>query len=839
MAAEPLANPTALRWMILGEWRAHPARALAAAIAIAIGVALGLAVHLINASALNEFSQAVRTVSGDADLQVRGRTAAGFDETLFPRLARTPGVAGASPAVEMDARIGAQGAATLIGLDVLRAAQVTPALLGEASAGPAAFDPEAVLLSPAALQAAGARVGETVEVTANGRNVRLRIAGALSSVPEGQRLAVMDIAAAQWRFARLGAIDRVDLKLDQGADAAAVRRRIGRLLPPQAELGDPQTEARRSDALSRAYRVNLDMLALVALVTGGFLVFSAQSLAVARRRPQFALARVLGLTRRAVLTQVAVEGAVIGLAGALAGLALGLALAWGGLALLGGDLGGGYFEGPAPRLVFAPGAALVFVGLGFLAALLGSLLPARQAARTRPAQALKNVGDAVDPRMRPAGGRTALALLAAGTLSAFAPAVGGLPLFGYLAIALLLAGGVTAMPWLARLLLGPLQRIGSPWPALDLALKRLWGAPSQAAIALCGIVASTSLMIAMAVMVTSFRGSVDEWLGQVLPADLYLRLEDGSGLSPQAQAAIAAAPGVAAVAFSYTTTFSVSPDRPPVVLTVREDPARELPLIGRERAAPPGETPVWASEPAARVLGWRPGASLDLPLGEGPPVRAHVVGVWRDYARQSGALAIDASAFERITGEARRTEAAIDLTPAARPEAAIAAIRSALPPEAARRVTLAQAGELRRLALSIFDRSFAVTYLLEAIAILVGLAGVAATISAQTLARTKEFGMLRHLGVQKREIAAMLAAEGALLGLVGGVAGIGLGLAMSQVLIGVINPQSFNWTMQTRLPLGLFATVAAALVAASAGTALLAGRRALSAEAVQAVREDW
>ena len=106
---------------------------------------------------------------------------------------------------------------------------------------------------------------------------------------------------------------------------------------------------------------------------------------------------------------------------------------------------------------------------------------------------------------------------------------------------------------------------------------------------------------------------------------------------------------------------------------------------------------------------------------------------------------------------------------------------------------------------------------MEAIAILVGLAGVAATFSAQTLARTKEFGMLRHLGVTRRQIIAMLLMEGALLGAVGVIAGIGLGLAMSQVLIHVVNPQSFNWTMETRLPFTLFATVAVALIAGCGG----------------------
>jgi len=162
-----------------------------------------------------------------------------------------------------------------------------------------------------------------------------------------------------------------------------------------------------------------------------------------------------------------------------------------------------------------------------------------------------------------------------------------------------------------------------------------------------------------------------------------------------------------------------------------------------------------------------------------------------------------------------------------------------MPPSLAARVAFVPSRNLRELSLQIFDRSFAVTYVLEAIAILVGLAGVAATFSAQTLARTKEFGMLRHIGVLKRQIVGMLAAEGALLGSVGVVAGIGLGIAISQVLIHVINPQSFHWTMETELPYALFATVAVALIAASAGTALVAGRRALSDDAIRAVREDW
>jgi len=833
-------SATALRWMVAGEWRAHPVRVAIGALAIAIGVALGFAVHLVNASALTSFDAALRTVTGDADLRVQAAGPDGFDEMLYPRLARLEGIASASPVIEIRATIGAvRHPVTLVGIDVLRAGAVTPALIGRPAEGDgeALFASDAVFLSSAALAANNARIGDGIVVSGAGRTARFRIAGTMPGAAAEQSLGMIDIAAAQWRFGRLGHLDRVDLKLADGVGAREARNAVARILPPDAVIADPESDASSSDSLSRAYRVNLDMLALVALLTGAFLVYSAQSLSVARRATQFALLRVLGAERAAVTRQLVVEGAVLGLVGGGGGLLLGLGLAKGALLLAGGDLGGGYFDGQTARLVFAPGAAALFLALGLAAALIGSIVPALAGARTPPAVALKNAGDAVDPRRHPAVA-PAIALIAAGGLAALLPAIGDLPLFGYLAIGLLLAGGIAAMPWLARALLAPLARRSFAAPPLELAIRRLWGAPSQATVALSGIVASTSLMIAMAVMVASFRYSVDQWLGQVLAADVYLRIEGGAGIDPDAQARLRAVPGVTNIAFSRIVPLRITPDRPVVTLIARSDPQGGLPLIGRGAPPPPGATPIWLSEPFARLYGRKPGDTLSLPIAAAAGTRWFVAGIWRDYARQHGAIAVDAAAYTRITGDTRRDEAAMSLAAGADAEQVMERLRAALPAAVRPAATLAEPRQLRHTALALFDRSFAVTYLLEAIAILVGLAGVAATFSAQTIARTREFGMLRHIGVTRGQITAMLATEGALLGAVGVTAGIGLGVAMSQVLIQVVNPQSFHWTMETRLPWTLFAGVAAALVAAAAGTAMLAGRRALSFDAVRAARED-
>nr|WP_246233357.1 ABC transporter permease [Aurantimonas aggregata] len=383
------------------------------------------------------------------------------------------------------------------------------------------------------------------------------------------------------------------------------------------------------------------MLALVALLTGGFLVFSAQSLSVARRLRAFALVRTLGLPKSGIIAVVALEGLVIGIVGALIGLGVGYALAAAALGWFGGDLGAGYFRGSDIGIVFQPFAASGFFALGVAAAMAGSILPARAASKAAPAAALKNSGDMIDPRAR-VPWKPAVILMGTGVVAALMPPVGGLPVFGFAGMALLLAGGVAGVPWLARQLLAPLVRRGSRSVPGLLGIRHVHGAPGEAAAALCGIVASTALMIAMATMVTSFRGAVDEWLGEVLSSDLYLRTEGIGGFDPDQQLRLASVPGVGRLEFSRQIPLTVAPDRPPVVLIARsidaQSPDMSLVLIEESPSPVGSDIPVWVSEPAARLYDWDVGDAIRLPIGGGRSFG--VAGIWRDYSRQQGAVVI-------------------------------------------------------------------------------------------------------------------------------------------------------------------------------------------------------
>ena len=724
-----------LRELSWPELRHHPWRSAAALLAVMLGVALAFSVHLINQSALSEFSSAVRSVNGDPDFELRAQRG-GFDEALYERVAAHPQVALASPVVDVETQaLNAQGQRVplrVLGLDALVAAPLSPALLPQLRKDAdrfALFDPQAVFLNASARQKLGEPPdGSLLRVQTAQGLTELRVQGSVAA--GGAALAVMDIAGAQAAFGWLGRLSRIDVRLQPGADRDAVLKSLA--LPEGVRAALPDEAAQRVSNLSRAYRVNLTVLALVAMFTGAFLVFSILSLSVAKRQPQLALLGVLGMTARQRLKLVLLESALLGWVGSVLGLALGTALAALALRLLAGDLGGGYFPGVTPALQFSAAAAAIYGGLGVVAAVVGGWVPARAAQRLAPAQALKGLGDT-------------------------AP----------------------AHPALMR------------------------------------------------------------WLGPaMLVASVLLAL-----LPPALVSDAAAIAGVLRVEAQRVSQVQIDPRRAAVFIIARPlaDPAKALPLVGDLSPLPAGETAAYVSEAMVSLYGASAGSRLELPLPDGRRASVFVRGVWRDYARQFGAVTLAAADYQRLTGDTRINDLALWLQPGAD----LASVQRALRERATARgfdgalLEFASVAEIRSTSLRIFDRSFAVTYWLQAVAIAIGLFGIAASFSAQVLARRKEFGLLAHLGLTRAQVLTVVAVEGAVWTATGALLGLLLGLAVSVVLVHVVNPQSFHWTMDLLLPWGRLGLLCAAVVVAGTATAWLAARSAAGRQMALAVKEDW
>ncbi len=835
--------------LLLSQWREQPGRLAVTVLAIALGVALGAAVYLVNTAALNEFALAAQRLVGEAHIVIRGPRE-GFPEALYAELAQDPAVRLASPVLELEVAVPAShDKLKVLGLDPFVAASLQPALIGEVEREALdLFKPDAIILSNGAAAQLSLRRGDPLRIVVGDAAKDLRVIDILPESAYGEELGIMDIASAQWMFQKIGRLNRIDLSLKPGIDVEAFRAALDRRLPAGTLAVAPQAERDRAGTVTRAYRVNLNMLALVALWTGAFLVFSSQSLSAMRRRQSFGLLRALGVTRRELELALLGEGALLGLAGSVAGVGLGLLCAAALLRLLNGDLGNTQLHAAGMVIRAAPASLFAFIAIGTAVASAGAWVPARAAARQPPAQTLKG-GDGPSSIITGRGWIFGIVLLALGGILAWLPSIHGLPVFGYLAIAALLLGAVMLVPSLTVWILRIAPRANRVVP--DTALAQLRDNIGLSAMSLASIIVSFSLMVAMAIMVYSFRVSFEEWLGKLLPADLQMREPLGNDTaywSAEEQRAAAAVPGVARAEFRRTRPLLIDPTRPPVMLIARGEGAEqvigELPLIRSARAPPPaGVPPAWISEAIHDLYGYEPGLVIELPLG-GQRRRFFVAGIWRDYARAFGAVVITRPAYIAATRDTDANEGSVWLKPGSSPASVESSLRKAL----AGRPSAADPGgafeiltstALRERSLRIFDRAFAITYALEAVAVLIGLMGVSFTASSTALARRAEFGMLRHLGMLRRQVIAMLASEGVLMSLFGVIYGLALGGALSLVLVFVVNRQSFNWSIDFAVPLWQLGVLSVTLIAAAAVTAVWSGRSAMSQEAVRAVREDW
>jgi ABC-type lipoprotein release transport system permease subunit len=705
-----------LRMLLLAQIREQPGRFFVTVLALALGVALGSSVYLVNTSALNEFGLAAKRLVGEADVVIRGPRE-GFPEQLYVDLARNDSVSAASPVLELEAALSKRNdTLKILGVDPLRAAALQPALIGDiGEALFQLFEPETIYLSEPAARALKLRRGEHLEVTVGSSSRTLRVLGILAPETYPQPLGLMDIASAQWLFNAAGRLNRIDLRLTPGTDVDSFRKGMGERLPPGVLAIAPQVERDRAVSVTRAYRVNLNMLALVALFTGAFLVFSTQSLSVLRRRRSLALLRALGVTQNQLRRALVGEGLALGVVGAV---------------------------------------LLV------------------------PTVTLKTLE-----------------------------------------------------------LTPPSRRI-----VLDTAIAQLRENVGLSALSLASIIVSFSLMVAMAIMIHSFRVSFDHWLGKLLPADVQLREPFGNDTaywSPAEQLQLAQTPGVSRVEFRRTRQLLLDPQRAPVTLIARgandAQTAADLPLV-QSAPLPQDQQPAWISEAFQDLYGYKVGDTLSLPLaGRTRPFM--IAGIWRDYARLSGSIVVSLPAYQAATGDQRANEGSIWLLPNADLAATERLLRARVADGDALEITTTTA--LHERSLQIFDRAFAVTYALEVIAVIIGLTGVSFAASSTALARRAEFGMLRHVGMLRRQIIGMLADEGVLTSAFGVFYGLALGGALSLVLVYVVNRQSFNWSIDLAVPAWQLGLLSLALIGAAAITAIWSGRAALSEDAVRAVREDW
>jgi len=841
-------------WLLSSAFKAQPGRWFIAGLAVALGIALAVAIHTVNRSALSEFSRALDLVNGQASAQIV-MPSGEFSDQLYDQIVTLQtelGIRAVSPVLERNtAQI------RILGIDIFQAGRVSPSLMPFVSEDQRQelFSDDAIFLSAAALQKLQLSVGDYFALGYEGKSVRFKIAGTVPGAV-GQVIAVMDLGTLQWRLGGLGRISRMDVLLLDGKGIEEVANAVQNL-----NLGvlliSSQERDRRVSNLSRAYRVNLNVLALVALFTGAFLIFTTISFSVLRQQSQLALLSILGASSYWIFTLVLAQAGGIAALGGLFGIGLGLTLAFVLLNILGGDLGGGYFSIAAPPLEIDPIALFGFWILAITVGLLAAYFPAKAATAGRPTDQLR--ANSTERVLRPVmNHRIALIFSLASLVLAFMPAMNDLPLAAYASIACLLFAGLALIPWIVQYCFSRLANGLSRWQnqpsSLTFAVWRLAQAPASSAGLIAGVVAAMALTVAMVIMVASFRDSMIQWLDQVLPADLYanfkqLNLGDEFQKNPNLLASLERVPGIERYELSVQRKIIFQSDRPEVTLIARpiqqSRAAQTLPLIGSvyPESSLPSQSAlpvVYVSEAMVDLYDWRPGRIKTLPaLNEQQgSQKVWVAGIFRDYGRQHGALVIDLASYQKMSGNQQYSGIALWLVNQANPATVLNAVRAVIPQF--RDQEFINRSDLRALSIKIFDRSFALTYALEIAALLVAIFATATGFAGQALLRQKEYALVYYLGQSTAQRTAWITTESGLLLGLAIIWGTLLGLLISQILIHRVNPQSFHWTMDTSVPYLALITLMLALVGCGIAAALWASKRNLNSTNLRtALREDW
>jgi putative ABC transport system permease protein len=846
-----------LRFVSLRHLLGAPLRTGLTVLGVAVGVATMVGVLSINGSVLAAFRSTVDAIAGKADLTVAGAQV-GFEEAVLEQVRAVPGVTHASGALVVIAPVhGSPGERLYVmGVDLLDDGHFRTYEGSDRDLGGLSDDLEflnstdRMLVSERFAREHGLKVGDSFElVTTSGPqafvvHALIRESGPVKAF--GGSVAVMDVASAQAAFGRDRRLDRIDVAVDPVVGVEGVQARLQSALGGGFEVERPSRRGSTVATMVRSFQMGLNLGSGVALLVGVFLVYNTIAIGVVQRRREIGTLRALGASRPRVRMLFTLEALVLGGLGTALGLPLGVGLARGAIGWVSESISSLYVQVNARDVTVGPLALGLGVALGLLGSAFAALYPAMQASSVPPVEALRR--DAAQGAG--AGASTLPGVLGVGCLllvypvSWLPPPVENLPVGGYLAIFLVLMGTTLLAPRVLRLLWHVYRRPSEVVLGISgrLAADNFARAPGRTAVPVSALAIGVAMAVCISGFVVSFQSSTHRWLDQAVPADLFITSAARTAgtrnlpLPPELGEELAALPGVAQVDRVRVLPHDVLGLRAYVISLipeVYEQYGRPLLLEGQlptpeERLA--GRITI--SENLARRRGLEVGESFEMATPTGP--RRYTVGaVIVDYTSDQGSVFLSREVYMAHFRDDRVDTFELYLADPAQ----LDAIRRAITARWGERYQLyvLSNADLRQEATALIDDAFAVTYAMEAVAVLLALLGVVNTLLAAVLDRTREIGLLRAVGAARSHILRLFVAEAAFIGLSGGLMGALAGLWMGVLVTEVVGGQATGWSFPYIFPTQLAVLMASASTLCAIVAGLYPARRAAALNVVEAL----
>lgn len=832
--------------MIVRPLLHEPVRLILTVLAVALGVAVVLAIDLAGGAAAGSFHSSMETLAGDNDVEVVA--SGGVPENVVATLTSLPYALRISPRIEDYAVVGdSKETVPLIGFDLVAEGSKYLSSEGGPSSNinqqSSAEQSVAALSEPTSVWLGASfrkQTGEKIELLLNDQTYLCTVRGVYPDWGDNERAIVMDIAGAQRALRRLGRVDRILIKLPTGASVQDWQNKIKDVLPPGIDVRPEGTATDENRKMLAAFRWNLRLLSYIALIVGAFLIYNTISVSVVRRRAEIGIARALGASRGNVLLAFLGEAACIGLAGALIALPLGLLMAKGAVNLMALTVEALYVSSRPGNIAVTGSTVTLSLLIGVGIAVISALAPASEAMQVTPVDAMgrgrrEYVMQTHASKHLLIAFLLGLAALAASRL----PPIGGKPVFGYLAAILLIAAAAYAVPTMVSFISSTTSRLLGKLLGVEalLASRSLAASLRRTSVLVAALATAVAMMTSVGIMVGSFRQTVVAWMNDELPADLYIRPAGDPApdrhptISSELTDDIARVPGVAAV--ERLRAYEITYDHMPATLAsvdlenLAADQRSDF-LSGRTTrevfADLRGENAVIVSEPFAYKHHVKRGDVLALSLGESR-ASFRVVDVTYDYASERGYVLMDRATMLRYLPDPTPSNLGVFVQPGAYPGDVRKKIQEIT---ADHHLLIFSDRDLRTEAIRIFDRTFAITYALETVAVIVAIMGIAGALLALVIDRRRELGLLRFLGASTAQVRKLILVEAGLVGILATIAGSILGYFLSLILVFVINKQSFGWTIHFHWPiavlLGALTTVYLATLLSGIYPAVLAAR---------------
>ncbi|MFC2026560.1 FtsX-like permease family protein [Chloroflexota bacterium] len=804
----------------------HPWVILLSILGVAIGVAVVVSVDIANTSAQRAFELSLESITGKATHQVIG-SPLGFDEDVYVELKLEFGEVASSPVVEGYVVVEGE-TLQILGLDFFSDTYFGEQLSGISKEAMLSLllEPDTVLIARKTGDRMGIPPGDTISISVGGEGKEVWVVGFMGQAEDStlDGIVAADISTAQEILGKTGYIDRISLILpEDGALLASIEG----WLPEGTTIISTAARNESTLKMTSAFSVNLTAMSLLALLVGMFLIYNTMTFSVLQRRGLIGSLRVLGATRREILTEILIEAGVIGFIGTSLGVLLGILLGQEMVKLVLRTVNDLYFVLTVSSFLVSGGIIIKGMLLGVATSIVAAFIPALEAASSPPQVVrFRSIMESLAHRLLPYISLAGVLMMAISIVILFLS--GKSILAGFVSLFLLVIGFALCIPVIVEFIS---RKVGSLMGRragilCKMAATGISGSLSRTGTAIAALAVAISVVVGMGIMIDSFRSTVDQWLSQSLQGDIYINTtsdvsqRSDNPLPEDIVAGVMAMDGIEAVRTMKTVYLETATG----VVEVRAinpvaQSRQEYKLkAGDESQAwgsfERGES-IFLSEPYAYKNDISLGDSVSFITEEGTQ-QFVVSGIFFNYSSDQGIILMPHTIYSGYWYDSTISSMNLYLEDRTDKEDIMTAIRAEVTGTPG--VVVTDNINIRQAGLDVFDQTFLITRVLEFLAVIVAFIGILSALMAYQLEKVKEIGVLRATGVTPRQVWGMIGLQTGFMGAISGVLAVPLGIVMAVILIMVINIRSFGWSMQMTISIG---TILEAL-AIAIGAALLA-----------------